>query len=448
LLRLFLVKKPTMPIRYDLALDLGTTHTKALALDTEGRVLAQAQAPTHTLQPQPGYAEQDPLAVVEAAGQVLRRAGHAANEAGGTLGSIVLSSAMHSMVAMGTNGQPLTHLWLWSDTRASAEAEALRSSPLGLHWYRISGVPIHAMSPLCKWLWLRQHQPKVALATRNLLDIKSFFLKKICNAYAVDYSVASATGFFDLQKMIWSADILQHVGLHPAQLPDVVSPSAVFFLKKNNPLAVPAGTPVVVGASDGALANLGSGATDPTRLSVTIGTSGAVRILSTEPYFDPLGRTFCYRLDERRFIVGGASNNGSNVLDWVSRLTACDTPTLLDEAQNVPPGSMGLRMTPHLHGERAPLWDAHATAHLTGLTSQHTRAHLARAAVEGVVANLHAIGQLMPQSIDFQTIILSGGANRHALWAQELGRQWALPVEADGSADASALGAIRLLRGG
>jgi gluconokinase len=436
---------------YLLGLDLGSTNIKALAITREGRVVAQADRPTRTLLPQPGWVEQDPRRILSATVSVLREAYREAQLAGGTLQGVVCSGAMHSVLAIDYKGSPLTNAWLWSDTRSAHLADAVRGTDWGLKIYRQTGVPIHAMSPLFKIQWLKQHCPEVASVAFKYLGIKEFVLGNLLGlapeAWVSDVSVASATGLLNTQTQQWDAEALALADLTTAQLPRVVASTEVFYLPENFFADRPQKTALVVGASDGALANLGSGAEGAESLAVTIGTSGAVRLLVEEPYFDPTGRTFCYRLDERRLIVGGASNNGANALEWLRKSvlrTRRSLPDLLAEAALVPPGAEGLVFEPFLHGERAPLWDAHATASFRGLTARHSQAHLTRAVLEGVAANLKSIADLLPTLGQVQRIVLSGGVARNALWVNVLEQAFRLPVEVPEGGDASARGAVLL----
>jgi gluconokinase len=214
---------------------------------------------------------------------------------------------------------------------------------------------------------------------------------------------------------------------------------------------LPAGLPVIPGASDGALANIGSGVDGADKLAITIGTSAALRLTVDSPALDPAGRTFCYRLDDRRFVAGGASNNGGNVVDWLKREVfhyRRPVSEMLAQGSHIGPGSEGLLFVPYLRGERAPVWDTDAVGVCQGLTHRHGRAHLARAAVEGVVLNLRLIANALPQWERCRTIALSGGAAQDHLWQRVVADVFDRPVEVPSpyAADASARGAVMLGR--
>ena len=437
---------------YLIGVDIGTTNVKAVALAIDGTLLATAGRPTRTLSPFPGTAEQNPVVLFKQVVQVVREVQNACPMDGKPAG-LVFSGAMHSLLAMDERGNLLTNAWLWSDLRAAGFSEALRDTETGREIYRRTGTPIHPMSPLIKMQWLRSHAPEIFRAAHKYMGIKDFILHKLLLEDICDASVASATGLLNTRSGQWDELALQTAGISAGQLPEVVSPARIFPLPAKSAalLGLPAGLPVIPGASDGALANLGSGATGPDMLAITVGTSAALRLTLEQPVYDSAMRTFCYRLDDRRFIAGGASNNGSNTLDWL-RKKVLQTPVsaakLLEQAALVAPGSNGLLFVPYLHGERAPVWDARATGMYQGLKAEHGKNYFIRAAVEGVVFNLKLIAGSLPQSAQVKNIALSGGAAKSALWRQVIGGgfQSAIVLPANDQTDASARGAVILAR--
>jgi gluconokinase len=439
-------------MEYLIGVDIGTTNVKAVALADDGRLLARAGRATRTLSPFPGAAEQSPQAVFRQTVDVIRAITAACSGFGAPAG-LTFSGAMHSLIAVDERGRCLTNAWLWSDGRASAFYRPLRESETGQEIYRRTGTPIHPMSPFVKLLCLRASYPEVFEKARLFQGIKDFILQGLLAEKICDASLASTTGLLNTVSGQWDEVALHTAGILADLLPRVVSPSSVFRLPEASAtrLGLPAGLPVIPGASDGALANIGSGAAGLDKLAVTIATSAALRLTLTFPHLDTQGRTFCYRLDDRRFIAGGASNNGSNVLDWLRRNVfhiRRPVSEILSEASRIAPGNDGLLFLPYLHGERAPLWDTDAVGACHGLTHRHGRAHLARAAVEGVVLNLRLIADALPQWEACRSIALSGGAAQSPLWQRVTADVFERPVEVPSpeAADASALGAVILAR--
>ena len=429
-----------------LGVDIGTTNVKVFAVTTAGTTCAAAERQNETIVPHPGWSEQDPESIFQhvcsALAEVLQQKNVAHGEA---IQGIVFSSAMHGLVAVDMAGKPMTNVWLWSDLRAKRVARTLRSEGTpGMNLYQQTGVPIHPMSPLCKLCWMREQQPEVFLSAHKFLDIKAFIWFRLTGKYEMDISCASATGLMNIFSNQWDEKALDLAGITTAQLPTLVSTYHIGKLQEG--LQLP--KVLIIGASDGALANLGAGATLPQQLTVTIGTSAAIRCVTNFPVLDYAMRSFCYRLDENRCIVGGASNNGANVLEWLRNSvfqSSNSAEKFVNQALEVAPGAEGLVFLPYLQGERAPLWNPSARATFQGLTAAHGQAHFIRAALEGILFNLKMIAKSLPNT--FKSIYASGGFSQNDLWVQMLADIFQTPVLLQESGmDASVAGAIQMGR--
>jgi len=437
-----------------IGLDIGTTNVKAVAFSDTAEVVANAERANRILSPQPGWSEQDPETVFQNVLEVLSETTRQTTQSrpASKLRGIVFSAAMHGLVAVDKEGQPLTNFLLWSDLRADELAKDLRQSGDGLEIYRKTGVPIHAMSPLCKLIWLRKNQPEIFQKAHKFLGIKEFVWQKLTGKFQSDLSVTSATGLLNIWKNDWDETALALAGIAAEQLPELVSPSLASQLSESWKLSESSlvGAPLIIGASDGALANLGSGATEPGQVAVTIGTSAAIRMVTHEPVLDEKMRTFCYRLDENRCIVGGASNNGTNVLEWLRTSvfqSPLDAEHFANQAIDAPPASDGLFFLPYLYGERAPLYDASARGGFHGLAARHMQAHFVRATMEGVLFNLKIIAEALEVRQPIRTLHAGGGFSKNKLWVQMLADIFQRPVLLnENDADASVLGAVKFAR--
>ena len=433
--------------------DVGTTNVKALALppDDLSQIIAHASAPVTTLNPEPGHAEQDPAEIWSAFVQVMGEVSKEVAAAGHTITHVAFSTAMHSLLAMDAHGKPHGNVILWSDNRAEEQARLLRTekAKLGKAIYQETGTPIHPMIPLCKLAWLREHDPRLLRRTPRFGSVKDFLWYKLTGAFEVDYSIASATGLFNAKKKQWSKKAMTYAGVRPEQL---ATPVPTTSIRPFNPSPDAAGTgltaavSIMIGASDGCLANLGAGAIKPATATLTIGTSGAIRQTVREPLRDKKGRLFCYILDDDHYAVGGPTNNGGNVLEWVSeKLTKLDTKDLLTEAETVPAGCDGLLFMPYLQGERAPLWNAAVRGAYLHVDWMHTQAHFARAALEGVLFNLLSINQLLVEHTGPARVIhANGGFAQSTFWVQMLADMAGIPVRLNASNESGSMGAILL----
>ncbi len=434
-----------------IGVDIGTTSTKAVAFDTEGRALSSHSAGYELAQPEPGQAVQDPDEIYAAVLESIRET--VAGLDGRPVNGLCFSAAMHSLIGLDPDGVPLTSVLTWADSRASAQAERIRAGAGGLRLHRRTGTPVHPMSPLTKLVWFREQEPKLVEKVGHWVGIKELVLLRMCNALVVDHSIASATGLLDIHRLEWDPEALTIAGISAEQLPELVPTTTVLSGLTDEAaeqVGLPVDTPVVVGASDGPLANLGVGAVHGGVAACSIGTSGALRVLVDRPAVDPLGGVFCYALTEDRWVVGGAINNGGVVLEWAGDALAPDLgdereQRLLDLASQVPAGSGGLIMLPYLLSERAPHWSALPRGAYIGLTRAHRREHLVRAALEGVCMQLGLVLHAMRSAgNEVREIRATGGFARSALWRQMLADVLGMEIKFPDGHEGSSFGAALL----
>ena len=445
-----------------LGVDIGTTSTKTVAFTLDGQVVAQHAVEYPLLCTAPGMAEQDPLqiyqAVLDSIAQALQAVRAKGNHDGVAL--VSFSAAMHSVIAIGPDQQPLTNSITWADNRASVWAGRIKNEHDGNAIYRRTGTPIHPMSPLCKLMWLREDQPQLFAATARFAGVKEYVFFRLFGQWLVDYSIASATGLFNLQQLAWDEGALALTGVVPARLSTPV-PTTHHLQGLDAAVAaqlgLPADTPFVIGANDGVLSNLGVNAIHPGQVAVTIGTSGAMRTVIDKPVTDASGRTFCYALTPDHWVVGGPVNNGGNIFRWVrDELATAEAETarqagidpydaLTRIAEQVTPGAEGLLFHPFMAGERAPLWNADLRGSFFGLALHHRKEHMIRAALEGVIFNLYSILPAVEDLIGpTRRMMATGGFARSALWRQMMADIFNREVVVPESVESSCLGAAVL----
>ncbi|MFC5473241.1 gluconokinase [Paraherbaspirillum soli] len=450
---------PQQP-EYMLGVDIGTTSTKAVLFTTKGRVVAQHAVEYPLTCTAPGMAEQDPLQIVDAVLTSMRQAVSNSQVDAAQIALVSFSSAMHSLIALDQHDHLLTNSITWADSRAAEWANRIRDQMDGHAIYLRTGTPIHPMSPLCKLMWLRHDQPQLFARSARFVGIKEYVWHRLFGQWQVDYSVASATGLFNLQQLDWDSEALALIGVSPAQLSQPV-PTTHFATGLQPAMAHQLGlapnTPFIIGANDGVLSNLGVNAIGPGQVAVTIGTSGAMRTVIDQPLTDPSGRTFCYALTAKHWVVGGPTNNGGSIFRWVrDELATAETAAaklagidpyeaLTSIAEQVPAGAAGLLFHPYLAGERAPLWNADARGSFFGLAMHHRKEHMIRAALEGVIFSLYSILPAVEGLIGPTTrMMATGGFARSALWRQMMADIFEREVVVPESVESSCLGAAVL----
>jgi gluconokinase len=433
-----------------LGVDIGTTSAKAVAFDADGHELGRGEAAYPLLEPEPGQAVQDPGAVVDGTLAAIRAGAAAARERGARVAALSFSGAMHSLVGLDVGGRALTPLITWGDMRATEQAARLRSEHPELH--DRTGTPLHPMAPLAKLLWLAEHEPETFAATRRWAGIKELVVARLTGAWAVDHSIASGTGLLNLRELDWDREALAVAGLDAGALSPLVPTTERLELDAAAAadLGLQAALPLVVGAADGPLANLGVGAVHHGVAACSIGTSGALRLMVERPAVDRRRSVFCYALTPGRWVVGGAINNGGVVLRWAGEALAPDLgphaeAELLALAETVPAGSDGLVMLPYLLSERAPHWNSAPRGAYVGLSRHHGRAHLVRAALEGVCLQLALVlASMRDAGNEVREIRATGGFARSAVWRQMLADTLGMPIGFPAGHEGSAFGAALL----
>lgn len=436
------------------ALDIGTTMVKALAVDQTGAMVGRhdARLPLHT--DAENAATQPIDAVLRAAAEALRAITDGAP--GGRVDALAVSGAMHSLAPIGADDRPLAEAMTWADRRAAAVADAMAAEvddPDDL--YRRSGCPWSTLYHPPRLRWWAARLPGV----RRWVGIKDAALHWLTGRWATDASLASATGLLDIQRGAWDEQALGLAGVGAAELAELVEPTEVIgglTEEAAEATGLAAGLPVVAGASDGALANVGAGAAVGETV-VTVGTSAAVRRLVDRPRLHPRRRAWCYRAPGQRWLAGAAMNSGGIAVEHMLAQWYGDEAEpwkmMAREAGHVPVGSDGVMVMPFVSGERELVWPRDAGWRVEGFDrGRHGRGHVARATLEAVAMAVATLLDVAAE-LDYGTAArsgvarLTGGITRSPLWRGMLADVLGVSLRPVEAADASAMGAAALALG-
>lgn len=444
------------PANYFIGLDLGTTSVKACAFDRDGKMIGECSREYPLLHPVAGAAVQEPLVLLKAAEESLVELVGSIGEQPAGIG---LSCPMHSLILYNEDWRPVTPVITWADVRAQVVME--KFSPTDRRkLLRITGTPVHPMSPLVKLRWLASKHSEVIHFSSYCYGIKEILTGTWTKTPTLDEQLASANGMYDSSKGRWSVTALQAAsGLEEAE-----------YAKQGLPLGLPpvrpathrlewkeevaerlglTGVPLFLGGSDGVLANLGSGLLTPGEVALTVGTSGAVRATHRKARIDPKHGLFNYKMLDDYYVIGGATNNGGKALEYWQGLLSAHLPTVgafIEAALSVKTADSP-HFKPYLFGERAPLWDAAATAELSGLRGHHDHRHLARAVLDGITDNLVTILRQLEAAVGpAQRIHASGGFTQSPEWLALLAEKADREVIVADSPQASAYGAALIAR--
>lgn len=422
-------------------IELGTNGVRVFAFDLQGGVIGSMKGFYPTFHTEPDRSEQDPEQIFITTLYVLKNLlNECIHPKKYKVYCLCFSAAMHSVLAVDKNGNPLGNAITWSDNRAKKEAQELRASSLGARLYAVTGTPIHPMSPLVKIAWIRQHDAERFRQTSKFLSIKSYIIHQLTGEYVTDLSIASATGLLNIHRAAWEPDALKYAGITAGRLPELAPVLATAGkLKKayQQSLGLAADTKIIVGSSDGCLATLGDGVKGEGNATITIEDSGAVRVMGPTVLQDEQMRFFNYLLTEGCYVSGGPTNNGGNIFDWFARQFGEFTnpfdiehcmQQLIEEAAGVPAGSDGLLLLPYLLGERAPIWNANARGAYFGLHIKHERRHFVRATIEGILYEIYSIGRSLAEQRTIKSLSVNGSFGTLPFCTQMIADMFNRPV--------------------
>ena len=394
-----------------LALDVGSSSTRAGAYDERGRQAAEPARRSYTSSE--GQLDADEL--LRAAEAVLAEAGDA--------DALGISCFWHSLLLLDEHERPLTPVLLWQDRRAMPQAEALAERLDAREVHARTGCTFHPSFWPAKLEWLRAEG--VLASARRAVSFADYLFLRLTGELRTSLSSASGTGFLNLRTRSWDAELLDELDVDEALLPPISDE--------------PAGT-TYPPLGDGACSNLGAGCVTPDRAALNIGTSGALRVVRQgDP--EPKDGLFSYFLDERRVVEGGAVSDGGNLYAWAQRTLRLDPPEPRE------PDGHGLTFLPLLGGERSLGWNPRASGAVTGLTFETDAGDLLQAGLEGIA---YRIADIADRLSDVREVVATGHALLQSEWwmqvfADALGRPVVVSDVAEGSARGAAVYALERL---
>ena len=442
-----------------LGIDIGTSGTKAIAVDEGGKLVASASADYELLTPKPLWAEQRPRDWWDATCKVCQEI--VAQVGSENISSVGLSGQMHGLVLLDGSGQVLRDAILWCDQRTQAQCDEITARVGRDVLVQETANPVLTGFTAPKILWVREHEPQVAARARMHLLPKDYIRFELTGETATEVSDASGTSLLNVPERKWSEKVCGALDIALDTLPKVYESFEVsgrISSRGARGTGLKEGTPVVGGGGDQAAGAVGNGIVRSGIISVASGTSGVVFAFADSPTVDPQLRmhTFCHAVPHKWHVMGVMLSAGGS-LRWyrdtfcqpekvVSGLMNIDPYELITrEAAQVPAGSEGLLFLPYLTGERTPHPDPLARGAFVGLTVRHTRAHLARAVLEGVSFGLRDSLEIMrSMNISIGNARASGGGAKSEVWRQIQADVFGLPLSTIAIDEGPALGAALL----
>jgi xylulokinase len=425
-------------------IDLGTSGCRAIAFATDGSRVRSAEAPSSILYEADGSATVDPEATWRTVCALLPQIVNDQT-------TLAVGVCAHlAFLGIDAAGRPTTPAFLWSDRRASEEAERLAAT-LGADAYGIGRRRVTPEVLAAKILWVAHRRPGIVARTRRWLSLKDFVVARLTGETITDPTHASYTLLFDVEDRTWSSQLLAGAGIDAATLPPVREATELAGLVTEKAAAaagLSAGTPVAVGAPDGTAGAVGAGAV---REGVTVDVAGSTDVIFRTTRAPAAGSRDDVVVNAFAvpglWAVGGPTGLTGGAIHWLAQLLGYGSTSELyadlgPALRLVPPGCDGISFRTALTGERFPGWDARAAGMIAGVRPEHGRAHLLRAAEEGAAFLVgDGLDAMVAAAGPIRTVIVTGGVSGRPEALQTRADAWGRIVETVREPDASALGA-------
>ena len=436
----------TAPLRSAvLALDVGTSSCRASLYDLQGRPVAgRASRIPHTPHVTPdGGGELDPRLLLDQVCAAIERV--LTQDPLEEIVAVATDTFWHSLIGVDDAGEPVTPVFLWLDARSRGEVAGLRQRLDEHAVHARTGCVLHWTYWPAKLSWLRRTRPDVFKRAQRWMSFGELLLEHLTGEPQLSLSMASGTGLLDVHSGDWDAEVLDVVGIDRERLGRIVPQKEAATTRRWPALS---GVPWLPAVGDGACSNLGAGCASADRFAVMIGTSGAERVVWSppDPFEVPWG-AWCYRIDRRRVVLGGALNDGGSLMEWLRG--ALHLPALAvaeEEVAAMEPDSHGLTVLPFWAGERSPGWADDARGAIVGLRLHSQPVEIQRACMEAVALRFGEVDQILLQAMpNAREVVATGGALLHSpTWMQILADVLDRPVLASAEPEASSRGASLL----
>jgi len=435
-----------------LAIDQGTTNTKALLVDGEGRIVQSASRAVAIRFPRPGWVEQDAhdlwRSAMEAAGECLARAGVASPAA------IGVSNQRESVLVWDKrSGEPLGPCITWQCRRTSEFCASLRAEGRAHCLAERTGLPIDPLFSASKARWLLEqipHGPQRAAAGELAVGtVDSWLLWNLTGGarHASDYTNASRTQLFNIHRLAWDTELIELFGIPSAALPEPLPSSAIFGEITSGLKGLPSGVPIAAMAGDSHAALFGHAIFAPGAVKATYGTGSSLMCITERPVPSARGITATVAWSaagQTRYALEGNIAATGAAVEWLGEFLglearAEDVARLAGSVDD----SAGVHLVPAFAGLGAPHWNDRARGLLTGLTRGTTAAHAARAAVESIAYQVRDVFDAIARDacVELPLLLADGGATKNAMLMQFQADILGCPVAARAAPEVSALGA-------
>jgi gluconokinase len=435
-----------------LSIDIGTSSVRISLFDCLGRAIGgmETRQPLEIKTTAEGASEADPDLILEHTWSCIDSAMEQAASLSRRIEGVASCTFVGNILGVNSTNQAITALTTYADTRAYSEVAGLQAEFDEATIHDRTGCHFHPCYLPAYFRWFANSRPDLFKQVSRWMSIGEYLELKLFGESAVSYSVASWSGLLNRHDLVWDEALLGALPIRKDQLSSLVDSNR--FRRGLRPEFAnrwPAlqDIPWFPALGDGATANIGSGCISPERVALTVGTTSALRAVVDFPISHIPEGLWCYRVDGRRSLPGGALSEGGSLFSWLTETLKLRTLSEVERAlAKMEPDAHGLTVLPFLAGERAPGWAGHARATIHGLSLATTPLEILRAGLEAVAYRIAIVFKLLRQLLPSEPqIVASGGALLHSpSWLQIMADTLGRPVAVSEVQEASGRGAALL----
>lgn len=352
----------------------------------------------------------------------------------------------HSILMLDSDREPIGRISTWANTDSAQTIEKYKKDESLLKWfYKRTGCPIHSIYTLWKWIHIKDNEPYNK--GRYISTLPEYIFEKLTGKSYISQTTASAGGMLNIHSLKWDDEILKFAGIDESMLSALAEPELTMPLceKAAAKLNLKSGIPVVVTGADGALNQIAAGGLNKGIMTISVGTSGAIRLSSDVPVIPEKPSTWCYYGAEGKRIIGGATSGAGNCVEWFTKRINPGNKGIKELDENIENGSFwdSPIFLPFLFGERCPGWDDKRQGGFYGLSGKYTDVHLYYSVLEGVLLNIYQCYNSLAEVIEKpEWIGISGGIEHSRAWLQMAADIFGMEIKSSNIKEASLIGAV------
>jgi gluconokinase len=368
------------------------------------------------------------------------------------IAALGICTTWHSLLLLDEKRKPIGRIYTWANSKASHSVKRYRQDSQLCDWYyRRTGCMINSTYPFWQYIHYRDTDVELCRKASFLSSQQEYIFEVLTGETAVSRCTASGSGFLNIHTLDWDEEVLEFAGIRREQLAPLKEPTFAAPLQAAaaQELGLSPGIPVIIGGADGALNQIGDGAVKEGIMTLSVGTSGAIRLVSDKVILPASPSTWCYYLAEGKYIVGGGTSGAGNCVEWFANKMGLRQKlgyAELDEMIKIVNIESAPLFLPFLYGERCPGWVDNRLGGFFNLSSEHGIGDLYYAVLEGVLFNLYHCYLLLTEMLTPpQRILVSGGIGRSDFWVQMVADIFQRDIQISNITHVSLLGVVKLI---